>query len=264
LALSWPVVFSPAWGGDHLVDGGGVGVGQQGEVAGDHVGAGPVDDPGGQQPGGVRQPLHLPGQLQLRLGGPRCQGERGGQLVGDVLTFSATGGGAAGVEFGGGGQFQGGLPGLDPAGGGQRPDQLVIGQLPEAALPGGAQVPGQVGAGQHLIDRSASAEPGRARDRAAVGEPGLDQVGEPVLVRVPGVEPVRVTVIAHHGAPLRVRHDLPALHRTVTGIEHEPVPLFLRRRLGIAIEVTVVRFGIPRLELKVGIQPAQRRDLRRG
>jgi hypothetical protein len=68
----------------------------------------------------------------------------------------------------------------------------------------------------------------------AVSEPGLECFGcgvQSVLVRV--------QVAAEQLAVPGVGHDLPALHRAVTGVEHHPVQLLLRGRLTVRVQVPV-------------------------
>jgi hypothetical protein len=90
---------------DPVLDRGGVSVTEQGELVGDHGGPRAIDDPGGQQGLGLRQPFQAARQLQQACGGAAGEGQRGGELLGHVLAFAAVGASAAGVQLGHHGQL---------------------------------------------------------------------------------------------------------------------------------------------------------------
>jgi hypothetical protein len=68
-------VVSPPARRDPVFHRGSVGVVQQAQLVGDDGGAGAVDHPGGQQRGGLWQPIQPPGQFQQPRGSEVKQGE---------------------------------------------------------------------------------------------------------------------------------------------------------------------------------------------
>ena len=132
------------------------------------------------------------GQFQQRSGGAAGEGERGRDLLGDVLALAAVRPGPAGVQLGCGGEFQLGLPGAQPPGRAQHADQLVVGQTAQPGAPRGTDVPGQFRARQHDIQGPPGREP-VAVAALAVGEPGIERLrhGRPGIA-----VPVRIAVPA--------------------------------------------------------------------
>ena len=172
------------------------------QLADEHLGAGLVDQAGGQRRGHLRQPHHPGRQGQQPVGGARGQLQRGRDLISDELARGTIGTGPPRVQVRDRGELRGLLPGGVAPRRAQEPDQLVIVQPAQPVTQRGAGERGQLAARQHPVQHTPGRKPAPRLTRHVMNEPGIPRLRHlnaghdgRVLIRVSARKPRQVILV---------------------------------------------------------------------